>query len=162
MAETRTIGAMEPGSRGGGLGQWFALAGAVVAVGVIVALVVSWPNGGSDTLSTSQTPPMPTGEAAGAASPAPRATTPAATAGAQPVVRVRSCEPIFGGGVPHQVTSSARRGAPAGCDEAHSVLLASLNRDSTGVGGWHCTQGPNGGTLEACTSGGGRRIAARD
>jgi hypothetical protein len=161
MAETRTIGAMGPGTRGGGLGQWFALAGAVVAVGVIVALVVSWPNGGNDTPSAFRSAPMPTAEAA-SASPTPRAAIQPAAAAAQPVVRVRSCEPIFGGGVPHQVTSSARRGAPAGCGEAHSVLLASLNGDSTSVGGWHCTQSPNGGTLEACTSGGGRRIAARD
>lgn len=142
------IGAMGPGSRGGGLGQWFALAGAVVAVGVIVALVVSWPKGGNGTSSVSQTAH-------------PRAAVqPAATA--NPVVRVRSCKPIFGGGVPHQVTSSARRGAPAGCGEAHSVLLAALNGGGTRVGEWRCQRSPGGRSLEACTSRGGRRIATRD
>jgi hypothetical protein len=156
MAETQTMQATGPESSGGGLGQWLALIGAAVAVVATIVLVVSWPNDGSGSLKIDQTAPAPAAEAAPA--PAPPASIPVHTANAG--LRVRTCQPIFGGGVPHPVMSSARHGAPAGCGEAHSVLLGALNGGTAGVGGWHCTSG-NGRTLEACTSGGGRRIAAR-
>jgi hypothetical protein len=146
----------------GGPGQWFALAGAAVAVAVIVALVASWPSAG-DGLDVAPKAPMPTADAAastggGAIA---KAGSPAA-ATAKPVIRVRGCEPIFGGGVPHQVSSAARGASPAGCGEAHSVLLDALNGGETNIGAWHCARNPNGRTLAACTSAGGRRIVARD
>jgi hypothetical protein len=131
------------------LGQWLALLGASVAIGVVIALVVSWPDTGGRTLSISQTPPTSPKEAA-------------SSAAAAPHVRVRTCDPIFGGGAPHGVSTFAARAAPASCDAAHAVLLAALNRGSASVGDWHCVSRPNQRTLEACTSSGGRRIAARD
>lgn len=139
MAETRTIRAIDSAHPGRRFGQWLALAGTGVAVAVVVALVVSWPNNGDQTLSIAGTAPA-----------------------AKADVRVRGCGPIFGGGVPHRVTSSGRPAPPAGCSEAHSVLLAALNGGDTRVAGWHCARGPNARTLEVCTSAGGRRVAARN
>lgn len=153
--------AMRPTNHGGGLGQWVVLVGAAVAVAAIVALVVSWPSHGNRTPRIAKTAPR--ANAANPATPERPAVAPPATApAAQPNVHVRRCDPIFGGGVPHQVRSSAGDGAAAGCGEAHSVLLASLNDGSTSVGKWHCARSPNGRTLAACTSAGGRRIAAGD
>ena len=128
---------------GGGLGQWFALAGAAVAVAAIVALVVSWPN--HDDLTGSVTRTAAPADAASAA---------------KPQVHVRSCGTILGGGAAHRVTSSATAAVPAGCGEAHSVLLSALNGGGMTVGGWHCS-GAGGRALEVCTSPGGRRIAVR-
>ena len=140
------------------MGQWVALAGAAVAVGVAVALVVSLSNGGGG-LDVSQTAPMPTAQAAGSPTPATQAAARPAAASA-PKPDGRSCEPIFGGGVPHRVISSADRGTAAGCGRAHAVLLAALNGGGS-FGDWHCVRDPGERTLEACTSG-GRRIVARD
>jgi hypothetical protein len=145
--------AMSPAQRRAGPGQWIALAGAAVAVAVIIALVASWPSHTHRTVgaaAASSPPDTPV-----AAAPAP------AAPAAQRVVHVRHCDPVYGGGVPHRVTSSAGGGAPAGCGEAHSVLLDSLNGGNR-VGVWHCTRSPNRDTLAACTSAGGRRIVARD
>jgi hypothetical protein len=135
-----------------------ALAGTLVAVGVVIALIVSWANDGNTTLRVAETTPTVTLPAVRPATSAP----PAATPAAKSTVRARSCDPIFGGGTPHAVTSTARDGDPAGCGEAHSVLLTALNGVGTGVGGWHCTTRPNGQTLAVCTSAGGRRIVARE
>jgi hypothetical protein len=142
MSETQTHAFVEK-HPGGGLGQWVGLAGAAVAVAVIVVLVVSWPNHEVPAANLAQT-----------SAPAEAATP------AKGRVRVRSCGPIFGGGSPHRVTSSGTAAAPAGCGEAHSVLLSALNGGGSTVGGWHCT-GAGGGALERCTSAGGRRIMAR-
>jgi hypothetical protein len=142
--------AMGPAQQRAGLGQWIALAGAAVAVAVIIALVASWPSHTHRTVGASSASDAP---AAAEAAPAARA--------AEPAARVRHCDPVYGGGIPHRVTSSAGGGAPAGCGEAHSVLLGSLNGSSR-VGAWHCTRSPDRDTLEACTSAGGRRIVARD
>jgi hypothetical protein len=161
---------LRPGRRRAALGRWFALAGTLVAVGVVIALIVSWANDGNTSLRVSETTPTTTTPAgskprrAPAPTPAPAAAAPApaAAAPAKPSARTLRCDPIFGGGVPHAVTSSARDGDPAGCGEAHSVLLTALNGGSTSVGGWRCTTRPNGQTLAACTSAGGRRILARE
>ena len=160
MAETRTLPAMGSDKRGAGVGQWFALAGTVVAVAVIVALVASWPSHGDRTLSVAET--APAADAATVAAPARAGSAPSAAPSAKRDVHVRSCGSIFGAGVPHRVMSSATAGAPAGCGEAHSVLLAALNGGGASVAGWHCARSPDGRTLEACTSAGGRRITARD
>jgi hypothetical protein len=133
-----------------GPGEWIALAGAAVAVAVIIALVASWPRHTHRTVGAAEANSAPDTPAAAPAPPA-----------AKPAAHVRHCDPIYGGGVPHPVTSSAGRGAPAGCGEAHSVLLDSLSGGNS-VGRWHCTSGPDRGTLAACTSAGGRRIVARD
>jgi hypothetical protein len=150
MAESHTMPAMRPGNQRGGPGQWLALAGTAVAVAVVVALLVSWPSHGSKALDIAPATPN------AAAAPDSGATS------AKPNVRVHVCDPIFGGGVAHRVTSSASDGAPAGCGMAHSVLLASLNAVDNRIGGWHCVSRPNGRTLAACTSMGGRRIVARN
>lgn len=151
---------LRPGRRRAALGGWFALAGTLVAVGVVIALIVSWASDSSPTLQVARTTPtetLPAVKPAASASPA------ASVASApEPKVHARRCDPIFGGGTPHPVTSSARDGDPAGCDKAHSVLLAALNRESSGVGGWQCTTRPNGQTLAVCSAAGGRRIVARD
>jgi hypothetical protein len=151
---------LRQGGRRAALGRWIALAGTLVAVGAVIALIMSWANDGTTTLNVAQTTPTETLPAVKPAAPA-TAPAPAPTT-ARPAVRARRCDPIFGGGTPHPVTSSARDGDPVGCGEAHSVLLAALNGGATGVGGWHCTTSPNGQILAACTSTGGRRIVARD
>ena len=147
MAETPIAHGIGSERRAWGLGRWVALIGVTVAVAVIVELAVSWPTGGEIPVS---------GHAAS------RAAKAASSAGKErPTVQVRACDPILGGGIPHQVRSVAGAGAPVGCGAAHSVLLAALNGAIASVGGWHCVNRPNERTLEACTSG-GRRIAARD
>jgi hypothetical protein len=152
---------LRPGRGRAALGRWFALAGTLVAVGVIIALIVGWANDGGTSLRVAETTPTATTPAgSGPRTAAPAA--PAAATPAKPNARTLRCDPIFGGGVPHQVTSSATDGDPVGCGEAHSVLLAALNGGDTSVGDWQCTTRPNGQTLAACTSAGGRRILARD
>jgi hypothetical protein len=137
--------------------QLFAVAGIAVAIGASVALVASWPSGGSDTSSISQTVSLPR---AGGATAAPEKA--GARGAPQGAVRIRSCGPIFGGGAPYPGTSTASRGEPAGCGEAHSVLVQALNGGSADVDDWRCARSPGARTLEACSSAGGRRIAARD
>jgi hypothetical protein len=141
--------------------QLFAVAGVAVAIGASVALVASWPSGGNGTSNVSETVSLPTAKGARAAPEKARAT-PDATSTTNDGVRVRSCGPIFGGGTPYPVTSTARRGAPAGCGEAHSVLLQALNGGGSGAGGWRCARSSGTRMLEACSSAGGRRITARD
>jgi hypothetical protein len=149
--------ALGPGSQGWGVRGLFAVAGVAVAIGASVALVASWPSGGNDTPSISQTVSLPR---AGGATAAPQK---AGAAGApQGAVRIRSCGPIFRGGTPYPVTSTASRGAPAGCGEAHSVLLQALNGGSADVGDWSCARSPGARRLEVCSSASGRRITARD
>jgi hypothetical protein len=132
--------------------QLLAVAGVAVAIGASVALVASWPSAGNGTPSVPRTVSLPS---AGGA-------TPPATRSAHGAVTIRSCAPIFGGGAPHAVTSTASGGAAAGCRKAHSVLLQALNGGGADVGEWRCARSPGGRTLEACSSAGGRRIAARD
>jgi hypothetical protein len=84
MSETQThaIGEKNPG---GGLAQWLGLGGAAVAVAVIIALVVSWPDHEDPAASLERT--SAPGEAA-AAKPAPRP--PCRLAAARPI---RFCSP---------------------------------------------------------------------
>jgi hypothetical protein len=91
---------------------------------------------------------------------------PVAAPAAKPAARTASCDPIVGSGTQNSgktyaVTSSATDGNPAGCAEAHSVLLSALNGGDSTIGGWHCTTQPSGPTIASCTSAGGRRIRAR-
>ncbi|HSD24438.1 MAG TPA: hypothetical protein VLB79_08945 [Solirubrobacterales bacterium] len=157
MAETRTVHALGSEHRGRRLAQWLALMGAAVAVAVIVTLVVSWPSGGGASVSETAPAAQPPRSATAVPKPVPA---PVAPAG-KPDVLSNVCDPIFGGAVPHRVTSSATRGAPTGCGHAHSILLAALKAGSASVGDWRCVSRPNERTLEACTSA-GRRIAARN
>jgi hypothetical protein len=43
--------------RAGGVGQWFALAGAAVAIAVIVALILTWPDHGGGSVSATGAAP---------------------------------------------------------------------------------------------------------
>lgn len=147
MAETRIARVIGSDRGASGLGRWLALIGVAVAVAVIVELAVSWPTGAGVPLS--EHAPGRTAKAV------------SSTATERPTVQARACDPLFGGGVPHQVRSVAGAGAPVGCEAAHTVLLAALNGGSASVGGWHCVSRPNERTLEVCTSG-GRRVAARE
>ena len=135
----------------------FAVAGVAVAIGASVALVASWPSGGSDTRGISQTVSLPS---AGGATAVPEEA--GAARAPQGAVRIRSCAPIFGGDAPYPVTSTASRGAPAGCGEAHSVLLGALNGGGADIGDWRCARSPGARTLEVCSSASGRRITARE
>jgi hypothetical protein len=91
------------------------------------------------------TPHRATPEAAKPTSPSPKAAP-------NPNRQVVSCNPIFGNGVPHPVTSSAS-GTPASCAEAHSVLLSALNSKSRQVNTWRCVTHTSGGTIAVCKSG---------
>jgi hypothetical protein len=81
------------------------------------------------------------------------------------VVRSAKCDPIIGSGSAnsgktYEVTSNAKDGDPAGCTEAHSVLLSALTGGGTTVGDWTCKTNPSGTTVATCTSNGGRSIQA--
>lgn len=123
-------------------------------------------SGGDDNNSTvaADTTPATTPTVPAAAAPA--VTTPAAAAPvAKPVVRTEKCDPIIGsgsanGGKTYPVTSSAKDGNPAGCGEAHSVLLSALQGSGTTVGDWTCKRNPSGSPIASCTSTGGRSIQA--
>jgi hypothetical protein len=91
---------------------------------------------------------------------------PAAAPAPKPAIRTASCDPIIGSGSANSghtyaVTSTATDGDPAGCGEAHSVLLSALNGGGATIGEWHCTTQPSGPTIASCTSPGGRKIQAR-
>jgi hypothetical protein len=81
------------------------------------------------------------------------------------VVRTSKCDPIIGSGSAnsgkiYDVTSTAKDGDPAGCAQAHSVLLSALQGQGTTIGGWTCKTDPGGTTVASCTSTGGRSIQA--
>jgi hypothetical protein len=116
----------------------------------------------TETTAPTTTPTTPTTAAAPTkTSPAPAAAGGTSAAKGKPAVRSVQCDPIFGNGTPHAVTSSAKDGDPADCGEAHSVLLTALNDQASTVGDWHCTSNPDPQTLVSCTSStGGRTISA--
>ena len=138
----------------------FLAVGALLAVAVVVVIVVITSGGSDENATVADTATTPTTPAATSAAPA-TGSAPAAAPASQ-ARQVEQCDPIFGNGVPHAVTSSARAGQTlTGCGEAHSVLLAALNGQAASVGGWNCVNRPNARTLATCTSG-GRTITARD
>jgi putative inorganic carbon (hco3(-)) transporter len=157
------VTAPPPNRRRTTLRRWLAVAGTLVAIGVALALIVSWGNDGNDGNDSTRF-----AEAApSAATPERAAATPVSavpSAPAKPEVPVRSCDPIIGhpSGSAYAVISSARDGDSAGCGEARSVLLAALNRGDASVGDWDCTNKPSDRILEACTAAGGRRIVVRN
>jgi O-antigen ligase len=156
-----TFAAWPPSRRRSALRRWLALAGTLVAVGVVIALIVSRPNDSNDSNDSNRIAETPT-----AATPEGATATPApavASTPAKPEVPVRRCNPIIGlpSGRSYTVVSSARNGDSAGCGEARSVLLAALNRGDTSVGDWHCTSRPSDRIFEACTAATGRRILVR-
>lgn len=121
----------------------------LAGVGIVVILIAT-SGGGSDNNPGGAAAPEP----AAPVVPAPVAPPAAAKPKPKPAAQVQNCDPIFGGGASHDVTSSAKAGAqPASCSEAHSVLLTALNSKAAKVGSWHCVAQPNGKTLASCTSG---------
>jgi hypothetical protein len=143
------------------------IGGLLLAAAAAVALVLIL--SGNDESVGIQTSSTPT---AVALTPRETSTTPAqspppaATPAPKPAIRSANCDPIIGSGTAnsghsYRVTSSAAEGDPAGCAEAHSVLLSALSGGGTTVNEWHCTTNPSGPTIATCTSTGGRKIRAR-
>jgi hypothetical protein len=133
-------------------------------------VIVLIATGGSDNSSTSvaDTTPAttPTATSTTAIATSPAVTSPsAAVPAAKPVVRSQSCDPIIGSGTAnsgktYDVTSTAKDGDPAGCSEAHSVLLSALQGQGTTIGAWTCKTNLSGSPIASCTSTGGRSIQA--
>ena len=57
-ASSQTMPALPPNRRGI-VGQWFALIGALIAIAVIVALIVTWPDHGDSSPQASGQTPAP-------------------------------------------------------------------------------------------------------
>jgi diguanylate cyclase (GGDEF)-like protein len=129
------------------------LIAAVAAAGILIV------SGGSDDTNpvVGATITTPGNSATTSPAPAPAAP-PAVQPTPPPAQKVEHCDPIFQGGAPYPVTSSALPGGPhpAGCEEAHAVVLAVLNNGASDVGDWHCVTRPVTGTLAICRS--GRRV----
>jgi diguanylate cyclase (GGDEF)-like protein len=127
--------------------------GALLIAAVAAAILIV--SGGSDNKNATVGVTITTPRSATPTSPAPA---PAAPPKAPPPRRVKHCDPIFGNGTPYPVISSALPGGPhpAGCEEAHAVVLAVLNNGATRVGDWRCVSRLRIGTLAVCRS--GRRI----
>jgi hypothetical protein len=146
--------------------RWLAVAGILAAAVVVVVLIVS--GGDDDNTTVADTTPAttPAVTTPTAAATAPAGTTPSAvTPAAKPVVRSSNCDPIIGSGTAnsgktYEVTSTAKDGDPAGCGEAHSVLLSALQGGGTTIGDWTCKTAPSGSPVASCTSTGGRTIQA--
>jgi hypothetical protein len=124
----------------------------LVGIGIVVILVATSGSDDNNTSNGSVAPPPPIAEPVAPVAP------PASSAKPKPkpapAAQVQHCQPIFGGGAAHSVTSSAKGGAsPASCSEAHSVLLTALNNRTASVGSWRCQAQPSSGTLASCTSG---------
>ncbi|MDX6606646.1 MAG: hypothetical protein QOD14_1186 [Solirubrobacterales bacterium] len=162
-----TTPSLRPGGRRGGIGRWIAVGALLAGVVVVIVLIASSgsDNSSSTVADTNATASTPTATATTSTRPA--VTTPAAvTPAGKPVVRTQSCPPIIGtgtvnGGKSYDVTSSATDGDPAGCGEAHSVLLSALSGQASTVGDWTCRTDPSAATVASCTSSGGRTILAR-
>src|SRR6266576_2661227 len=111
MSQSRTIPMMRAGRGRGSLGRFFAVGGTLVAVAVVIALIVSWASDQNNGMPVSESTLPPT---APGVTPAPAASKPPASAAparpANPGVRVQTCDPIFGNGIPHQVATSATDG----------------------------------------------------
>jgi hypothetical protein len=150
--------------------------GSIVA-GVVVVIVLIARSGDDNNKGivantiptiTTATPAAPPAAAKTPTVTAPAVKTPsaAAPATAQPTGRAAKCDPIVGSGSlnsgkTYPVTSSANgERLPAGCGEAHSVLLSALSGQATQVGGWSCETDTSGDPIAVCRSG-GRTILAR-
>jgi hypothetical protein len=159
-----TTPSLRPGRRRS-VGRWAAVAGLLAAIVVVIVLIAS--GGSDDNNNTNVAATTPTATTPTPTATAPSATPPAAVApAAKPVVRTQRCDPIVGtgyvnGGRSYDVTSSAKDGDPAGCTEAHSVVLSALSGQATTVGDWTCKTNPGAATVATCTSAGGRSIQAR-
>ncbi len=144
--------------------RWAAI-GALVAAAVVASVLIS-SGGDDDNASVADTIPATTPETPTATVASPALTTPSAAAPvAKPVVRTENCDPIIGsgtanGGRTYPVTSSAKDGDPAGCGQAHDVLLSALQGSGTTIGDWACKTDPSGDPVASCTSTGGRWIQA--
>src|SRR5829696_7817443 len=157
-----TAPSLRPGRRRS-YGRWAAVAGLLAAVVVVIVLIA---NGGSDDNDTTVADTMPATTASAtatsaAATPAPAAAVPAANS----LVRTEKCEPIIGRGTAnsgqtYEVTSSAKDGDPAGCGEAHDILLSALQESGTSIGDWSCKTDSSGDPIASCTSTGDRSIQA--
>jgi membrane protein involved in colicin uptake len=170
-----TAPSLRPGRSRRRWGRVAAVVALLAAAGVVIGLIAGG-SGSDDNANVAQTTPTATSPATNggtaAASAAPVATAPAvtpppaATPAAKHARQAASCDPIVGtgtvnGGKSYDVTSSASGSQdPAGCGEAHSVLLSALSSQSTSVGDWSCTTNPGGSTVAVCKSG-GRTIQAR-
>ncbi len=167
-----TAPSLRPGRRRS-YGRWVAVAGLLAAVVLVVVLIASGGSGDNNAIVADTTPattPTAPAETATATEPAvttPSAATPSgATPAARIVVRSSNCDPIIGsgtanGGKTYDVTSTAKDGDPAGCGEAHSVLLSALQGGGTTIGDWTCKTNPSGSVIASCTSStGGRSIKA--
>jgi hypothetical protein len=141
------------------------LLGAAAVVALI--LILSGSNDENTSVNTGSTPTAVALTPSQTSPSQPKAKAPPAAAPAtKPATRTARCDPIVGSGTQNSgktyaVTSSATDGDPAGCAEAHSVLLSALNGAGNTIGNWHCTTQPSGPTIASCTSVGGRKIQAR-
>jgi hypothetical protein len=165
-----------------GFARWFGVSALLSGVVLVIVLIAS---GGDDGNNTTVADVIPTITTAPTAPPAPApptakpaVTTPAiktplaaAPAKAAPAAAAPSggrklqCAPIVGsgtlnGGKSYPVTSSASSGRPAGCGEAHSVLVSALSTGSTSIGGWSCKTDTSGDPIATCHSG-GRTVLAQ-
>jgi pyruvate/2-oxoglutarate dehydrogenase complex dihydrolipoamide acyltransferase (E2) component len=161
---------LRPG-RSRSYGRWAGVAGLLAAVVVVIVLIAG---GGDDDNSTvADTNPATTPSVAAPTATSPAVTTPSAAAPtaapatpvSKPVVRRENCDPIIGSGTAnsgktYDVTSSAKDGDPAACDEAHSTLLSALQGGGTSIDEWTCKTNPSGNPVATCTSTGGRSIQA--
>jgi hypothetical protein len=161
--------------RRAGFARSFAV-GSIVAGIVVVIVLIARGRDDNNTATVANTIPTittATPAAPPAAAKTPTVTAPAvkppsaaAPATAQPAGRAAKCDPIVGSGSlnsgkTYPVTSSANGGRqPAGCGEAHSILLSALSGQATQVGGWSCKTDTSGDPIAVCRSG-GRTILAR-
>jgi hypothetical protein len=156
---------LRPGRRRS-YGRWVAIAGLAAAVVVVILLISSGGDDNSNNATVADTTPATTPVVPAGAATAPAVTAPSAAAPvAKPVVRAQKCDPIIGSGTAnsgktYDVTSTAKDGDPAGCSEAHSVLLSALQGQGTTIGAWTCKTNPSGSPIASCTSTGGRSIQA--
>ena len=132
---------------------------------VALLLILSGNNDENASLNTGSTPTA-VALTPSQTSPSPAKAPPPAAPVANPTARTTRCHPIVGSGTQNSgktypVTSSATDGDPAGCAQAHAILLSALNGSGGTIGDWHCTTQPSGPTIASCTSAGGRKIQAR-
>lgn len=182
--------ALEKPRRGGSFARWFSVAALLTGVVLVIILIASGGDDDgnnatvADTIPTINTaPPAPAAQPAPETTPtitappvtapavkkpavkAPAATPPVAPKASQAAHRTVNCDPIIGsgslnGGRTYPVNSAASSGRPAGCAEAHSVLLSALSSGRTTVSGWTCRTDTSGDPIAVCHTG-GRTITAR-